>query len=235
MSKVIKTGSDEGAIVQHQAQRLEKEKRVITSSHLKKYSSADQYDIDFLLKEQRDFLGHDLEQKTNDAYARGFFDGKTAGEAVAKQEFEHQLNELRARSDTMVHSIQTQHHELRTSVEETIVKLAIEIASRIVKREIEQSSIVIEQAIDAMKRVLGVEKIKLKIHPDDESLVRTHRSDIQHAADSVKEMVIETDEKIQRGGCIVESELGNVDAKIGTQFKQIENAFEELRTKSAEQ
>jgi flagellar assembly protein FliH len=44
-------------------------------------------------------------------------------------------------------------------------------------------------------------------------------------ADSVKEIVIEADGKVERGGCIIESELGNIDARISTQFALIEEAL----------
>jgi Flagellar biosynthesis/type III secretory pathway protein len=44
-------------------------------------------------------------------------------------------------------------------------------------------------------------------------------------ADSVREIVIESDNKVERGGCIIESDLGNIDARLSTQFELIEEAL----------
>jgi flagellar assembly protein FliH len=78
---------------------------------------------------------------------------------------------------------------------------------------------------EAIRRIVGVEIITVRVHPEDEALVRSHRSALLSSSDSVREIVIEGDESIERGGCILESATGNVDARIGSQLRQIETAL----------
>jgi flagellar assembly protein FliH len=62
--------------------------------------------------------------------------------------------------------------------------------------------------------------------------VREHRAAIASGSDSIRDMVIEADEKVERGGCILESDSGNVDARISTQLKKIEETLLDKATAS---
>jgi flagellar assembly protein FliH len=94
------------------------------------------------------------------------------------------------------------------------------------KREISlDGEAVVRQVREALRRIVGVETIKLRIHPDDEVLIRSHRTTLMASSDALREVVIEPDTAIERGGCIIESTSGNVDARIATQLRQIENAL----------
>jgi flagellar biosynthesis/type III secretory pathway protein FliH len=111
-------------------------------------------------------------------------------------------------------------------LEKEAYRFAVAVAERIVKREIAlDESVVMRQMREAVRRIVGVETITVRVHPDDEALVRSHRAALLSSSDSVREILIEGDETIDRGGCILESATGNVDARIGSQLRQIETAL----------
>jgi flagellar assembly protein FliH len=161
------------------------------------------------------------------AYQKGYEAGAVEAQSAGTAENEAIRAELLTRSGELLNAIGDQHNHLRSAVETTVIDLALEISTRIVKREVELESPVLAQIREAIKRILGVEKVKMKINKADEDLVRSHKTDLHQAADSVKEFVLDADDKISVGSCILESELGNVDARIETQMKQIETAMRE--------
>jgi flagellar assembly protein FliH len=161
------------------------------------------------------------------AYEKGFSDGTAKEREAGTKVIEACRADIRKRSDEVFTALATQYETLRLSTEKIVIDLAMEISTRVVKREIEISSPVITHIREAIKRILGVEKVQIKININDEDLVRSHKGDLHQAADSVKEFVIDSDEKISAGGCILESELGNVDARIEFQLKQIDSALRE--------
>ena len=111
-----------------------------------------------------------------------------------------------------------------TKIENFVLSLAIKIAEKIVKREIEKDNdFILNQVKEAVKRVVGVEKIKLRVNPEDEKLIKELKPELLQMLDSTSEVIVEADPAIERGGCVVESELGNVDSRISTQFSLIEN------------
>jgi flagellar assembly protein FliH len=162
-----------------------------------------------------------------EAYAKGYADGIATGLSSGAAENEAYRQELCARSEALLTAIGAEHEVMRATVETVTIGLALEISSRVVKREVELATPVLAQIREAIKRILGVEKVKIKINQSDEDVVRSHKTDLHQTADSVKEFVLDVDDKISEGSCILESELGNVDARIETQMKQIETALRE--------
>jgi flagellar assembly protein FliH len=84
---------------------------------------------------------------------------------------------------------------------------------------------VIRQICEGAKRVIGVERIRIRVNPADEEYVRQHRAQVLMNADSVRDLVIESDETIEQGSCVIESDAGNVDTLIATQLERIEAAL----------
>jgi flagellar biosynthesis/type III secretory pathway protein FliH len=83
-----------------------------------------------------------------------------------------------------------------------------------------------------VRRVLGVERITIRVHPHDLAAVREQKSAIQANGDSIREIVVEADEGLEPGDSVLESDMGNIDARIATQLKQIENMLFEGRVVS---
>ncbi len=100
------------------------------------------------------------------------------------------------------------------------------MAGKILKREVTlENQVVLGQVHDALRRLTGVESVKLRVSPRDEALVRQERALLMTSSESVRELIIESDEKIEPGGCMLETASGTVDARLSTQLEQIEAAL----------
>jgi flagellar assembly protein FliH len=162
----------------------------------------------------------------DEAYQRGVADGRRAAEEeVARM----QQTEEQARNqhmDTLALSFRTQLEALLGRIETDALRFALAVAERIVKREVRiDKEVVVRQIREAVKRVVGIDSIKIRVNPEDESIVRHHRSTILGSLESVREVLIEADASLDRGGCIIESAAGNVDARFETQMRQVEAAL----------
>jgi flagellar assembly protein FliH len=134
--------------------------------------------------------------------------------------------EERERVEQFLASLEEQFRQVKERFEENVIKCALAVAERIVKREIARDQeFVLTQVREALKRVVGVSRIQLRVHPSDETLLQSRRAGLMEASDSLREISIEADETIEPGGCIVESESGSVDAQLSTQLQQIEEAL----------
>ena len=159
-------------------------------------------------------------------YDRGYREGREA----ARQELEQEDEENRAREretmEVLMRSLHDQMGGFLNRLEQEAFRFALAAAGAIVRREVTlDSAIVIRQVRDALRRVLGVESVILRVHPEDEPAVREHREELLSGTDSLREFIVEADEKIERGGCIIESPSGTIDARIATQLRQIETAL----------
>jgi flagellar biosynthesis/type III secretory pathway protein FliH len=159
----------------------------------------------------------------DEAYQRGIADGRRAveEELVRMQLTEEQTRNRRV--EALGHSFRIQLDGLLGRIETDALRFALAVAERIVKREVRiDKEVVVRQIREAVKRVVGIDSIKIRVNPEEESVARQHRSAI---LGSLREVLIEADATIERGGCIIESTAGNVDARLETQLRQVEAAL----------
>ena len=110
--------------------------------------------------------------------------------------------------------------------EAELVRLAVAIAEKVVRRSVEADSDVVVQAVkEALKSVRGEKRITIKVNPSEEDVLREQVSSLRLLGSEVGDLVIVGNPAIAAGGCIVESELGVIDAQIDTQLASIEKAL----------
>ncbi len=163
------------------------------------------------------------------AYEEGFEAGKNEATKALRAEYDKRVDEVVGSFTSMVSQFSEEMENYGKDYDTAIMRLSLAIARRIVAREIDlDEGAVLSRSREAIRKIIGVERVKIHVNPVDEEYIREHRSELNNYADSVKEIVIEADNRVERGGCIIESELGNIDARISTQFELIEEAFLEL-------
>jgi len=171
--------------------------------------------------------GHDEAKKAaTDAFEQGFEAGKAEASKALGDEYEKKVAELSDDFASITRKFAAEAARYDQDFDKAVVTLAIAIARRIVAREIEvDEGAVLARSREAIRKIIGVDKIKIHVNPADEEYIREHRNELSDYADSVKEIVIESDNKVERGGCVIESELGNIDARVSTQFELIQEAL----------
>ena len=168
----------------------------------------------------------DIEERVVQAYRQGRAEGREAAEA----EFKQVLADCRVQTDerigALLGSMGEQLRLLGEKLERDAYHFALAVAGRIIKREVTlDNDTILRQIKGAIRRVVGVETIKLRVHPADEDIVREHRGVFLSSAGSIRDLVIEVDDSLEPGGCIIESTAGNVDARISTQIDQVAAAL----------
>jgi flagellar assembly protein FliH len=180
--------------------------------------------------ERRPGSGHaapaDLEALLAAAFERGRAEEVAAAERRAESGRGEVLERERCRVDALLASMSDQLGGLTARVEREAFRFALAVAGRIVKREVTlDDEVALRQIHEALRRVAGVENVRLRVNPRDEALVRRERQSLVASSESVRELVIEPDEKVDPGGCILETSSGTVDARLFTQLEQIEAAL----------
>ena len=110
--------------------------------------------------------------------------------------------------------------------ETELVKLAVAVAGKIVGRSIQLDAEVVLQTVrEAMKSVRGVRRITVKVNPAEEDLVRQQAALLKVSSAGISELEVVGLASIEAGGCVVESDLGIIDAQISTQLTSLERAL----------
>lgn len=172
------------------------------------------------------------ESSLEQVYQQGFRQGQQEAEARIRAEHEQILADGQNRVAAFIASLEEQQRAYHQSLEQSAMRFGLAVAGIIVKREVSiDKELVLQQVREALKRVVGVERIKLRVNPQDEAIIKENRSVVTEGSDSVRDIVIEVDEAIEPGGCILESDSGNVDARLSTQLKKIEESLFEATSR----
>lgn len=113
-------------------------------------------------------------------------------------------------------------------IEPEVVMLSVDIARKIVKREVDSNDgFVLTTVREALRQLRDRQDIKIWVNPQDYELALSSKDDIKSYCDGIRSMEIVENRRTGRGGCLIESRNGHLDARLETQFQVVENAMME--------
>ncbi len=156
------------------------------------------------------------------AWEDGFRQGERAGLAKAEQQAEalaHRYAEAVAELDGFKAA-------LFKRAEQDVVRLAMEVAKKVVHREIHLDRDIIQTLVRvALGRVTVRSAVTVRLNPADYNYLLEHRKELSPHGDEAREIIMVADRSVERGGCLIQNESGDVDARIEEQFREVERAF----------
>ena len=104
--------------------------------------------------------------------------------------------------------------------------LAVRIAEKILGRALQlQPEVVLDVAAQALSAAGSARQVLVRCHPDDLAALERGKPRLLERASRSHALALRGDPSIVRGGCIVETELGSIDARLSTQLEAMERAL----------
>ena len=173
-------------------------------------------------KPVQDYHQVQLKEKYDEGYSEGFKNAKNETEIIYKERFIKKVDEFNKILGAVDKKISGYDQEF----ENLVILLAFEIAQKITRREIQKESTINEVLKDSLKKILGANSIIIKIHPEDYKILNEDNNQKMFFDESFSKIKFEQDERIEQGGCVVETEIGNVDGRIVSQLNELKKYFE---------
>jgi flagellar assembly protein FliH len=159
-----------------------------------------------------------VEQQVRQAYESGLREGEAAARQSAESQVREAVEKLAA---TVVEVAATRSDAIRRAEADT-VRLSIEIARRILHRELSLDTSALEALIRAaLEKLRSQEVYRVRVHPDQEQLVRACLQQIGRDPD----IEVVSDASQPRGGAVFEISRGSLDASVETQLREIEHGL----------
>ncbi len=153
----------------------------------------------------------------------GFVKGKEDGFEAGREEMSNHIKEAK----NVLEQATRERDLLIRSIEPEMAKLAIRIAEKIIQTQVElNQDIVINMIRASLDKVKQREEVVIKVNQADLDYVKERKDIFARMIEGLKSMEIIVDPGVERGGCIIETNLGNVDARIAVQIHTLELAFE---------
>jgi flagellar biosynthesis/type III secretory pathway protein FliH len=113
------------------------------------------------------------------------------------------------------------------AIEREVVAIVLDVAARVLGRELAaREEAVVDLAARALARARDRREVTLRVHPDDARAVRGGEARLA-AILARAPLAVREDASVARGGAIVETDAGWIDAGIETQLAELRRAVEE--------
>ena len=159
------------------------------------------------------------------ASKEGYEKGHEEGYEVGKQE----ADRLISRVHSILEAVMQRREEILKETEQQIVELVILMARKVVKvLSDSQKSIVMNNVLLALKKVKGRGDVTIRVNLEDVKLTAEHTKDFIERVEHIQNISVVEDSSVEKGGCIVETDFGAIDARISSQLKELEDKILEV-------
>ena len=163
-----------------------------------------------------------IRQATRDA---GYKDGKEAG----YQDGYAEAGRLIQRLHVIIDRTLDKRKEILDSLEGQVVELAILVVRRVVKVLSEnQKNVVINNIIQALQRLKSRSDIVVRVNLSDLEFATEHKSMFIREIEGDTKLTLAEDSSVEPGGCVIETDFGEIDARISSQLNEIESRIRDL-------
>ena len=159
------------------------------------------------------------EEITNSAYKEGRDSGHEEGYKEGRAEAQRLIDRLHL----MIEKIMDKRVQILSETEQQIVNLVLLMTRKIVKVISEnQRNVVMTNIVQALRKVKGRGDVLIRVNMAELALTSEHTKEFLSAAENVKNITIVEDSSVEKGGCIIETDFGSIDARISSQLAELE-------------
>ncbi|WP_092078015.1 FliH/SctL family protein [Desulfuromonas thiophila] len=164
------------------------------------------------------------EQLRQQAYDEGF--------AAAEKKLHQQFDSTTKALGDACRQISRAREQILQRSRDDMLELVIAIAQRVIQLEVEERRDLIRFTVEkAIAAAVQAEEFHIRVHPEDMAVVEEHKPLFIASLSGLSNIEFVADRSLSRGGCVLESPAGKVDARIETQLDEI---FSHLRSKAGE-
>ncbi len=162
----------------------------------------------------------DADQLRESARAEGYAAGRD--EAMAS------LQPALAALAAAVDAVHAEHLEATERQERRAVELGLALAEKILAGALAaEPERVVEAVRGALRGLVERERITVLVNPLDLELVRGAMDEVRASLGGIEHCVVESERRVARGGCVVRTQDGDVDAGVDTKLQRAREVIEQ--------
>jgi flagellar assembly protein FliH len=159
-------------------------------------------------------------QREGLAAVQHLIDGRAA--EIADRQTQQQLQTVLPAFQSAVQALQAERDGWLAAWEKAAVTLSAAIAERIVRHELARQPALGRSVIrEALELAAGQPHVELHLHPDDLALFQQCGEEVTGTFAPAGKATFVPDASVSRGGCLIETQHGVIDARLETQLARI--------------
>ena len=155
--------------------------------------------------------------------------GEDAGREEGYEEGKKEAQRLVERLHVIIDKAIEKREEMISEAETQMIDLVLLISRKVIKVISEnQKNVVVNNIVQALRKLKSRGDVAVRVNLADLDLATDHTRDFMKMVENVKSITILEDTSVDPGGCIIETDFGQIDARITSQLKEIEEKIMEL-------
>ena len=151
------------------------------------------------VSKKEDIIAEQLEIR----YQKGFQEGYEEAKKELEKKFTDKLISQSEEYYKILSSFENKITDYETEFDKIVAKVSIKVAEQILHRELKEQSTIIPVLKASLSKILGANKIIIKVNPKDFDLLNT--SDVVNKFNTgLAKIKIEMDDNIETGGCVID-------------------------------
>src|SRR4051794_14943178 len=120
-----------------------------------------------------------------------------------------------------VADVHAQQAEAATQLERRAVEFGLALARKIVAGALDvEPERVLEAVTGALRGIVERERVTVLVNPDDLEIVREAMDNLKASLGGIEHCEVQSERRVGRGGCIVRTPVGDVDARVETKLER---------------
>jgi flagellar assembly protein FliH len=166
-----------------------------------------------------------LESEKKEALEAAREEGREEGYARGQAEVER----LVQRTQTVLERAQDKRAEILAETEQEIVDLVLLLTRKVVKTITEsQRAVILQNVVQALRKVKTRGNVIIRVNMGDLALTTAHTKNFIQMMEGAKGIQVQEDSSVDSGGCIIETDFGEIDARISSQLAELESKILEI-------
>ncbi len=157
------------------------------------------------------------------------------GLELGRSEGQEQVAEQMSQAMETLNDAVKERRRIIKDAESELVRLSTKIAEQVIRSEVTTNKDVVMNIVaEAISRVSDRESVIIKVNREDLDHIKQYKDRISGIVDGIKNLSILEDSQVEAGGCVIETNLGYVDARISTKISLIETALKKAESSASE-
>jgi len=171
---------------------------------------------------QHDGIENSEELKIKDIEAKAYKKGYEIGLNEGQKNIADKVTNIINLFKSAINQTRKFENQINQAAETETVKLSMAIAKKIIISEVMiNEEIILNVVKKSLKLVLNQDRYLIKINPADLGIMQNAQPELSELIENYDDIIFESDESIDQGGCLIETNYGNIDGRLEQQMQVI--------------
>jgi flagellar assembly protein FliH len=164
-----------------------------------------------------------------EGYEKGYAEGLVKAEASVRKEYEGKFAKGISLLEGIASSLGLSREQLARAHSPQLIRLWEMMLSKMLATMVDMDPKVIERVVSGLlKRISDRERIIVYLNPADVTMIEENKDALMDSIRGVKFFELMSDDHVEKGSCLIETNLGIYDARWRTQLEQVSSEVQNL-------